>query len=63
MSLAKKIRERRKALELHQYELAAKLGVSQSTVADWENGVQSPRSGRLKKIAKVLHVPLADLLG
>lgn len=50
---------------MHQYQLAAKLGVSQSTVADWENGVQQPRAARLKKIAKALgvaHIELLELL-
>lgn len=44
------------ALGLHQYQLATKLGVSQSTVADWENGVQKPRPKNLRKVARVLRL-------
>lgn len=46
---------------MHQYELAEKLDVSQSTVADWENGVQRPRPKNLKKVARVLGLNYAEL--
>ena len=32
-------------------ELAEAIGVSQSTISDWENGKKMPRSGSIQKIA------------
>jgi len=45
-----------------QTEVAEKLGVSAVTVHKWENGESFPRVKRLKSVADVLHVSVADLL-
>ena len=45
-----------------QQELASRLGVTQSAVANWENGFRKPDIFMLKKIADVLHCTTDDLL-
>jgi putative transcriptional regulator len=47
---------------LTQGELAKKLGVSEITVRKWEAKVRTPRTKRLKAIAKVLRCNPAELL-
>ena len=51
----------RKSRGLSQLELAAKLGVSRSTVAMWEKGAREPNIDTLKAIADVFSVPLGSL--
>lgn len=63
MALGPRIRKRREELELQQGELADRLGVAQSTVADWENEKMNPRLDRLAAIAKALKCDVAELLG
>lgn len=63
MTIGQTIKARRKRIGLHQYELAARLSVSQSTVADWENDVQRPRPNRLAALAKELKMSVSRLLG
>src|SRR5262245_25360292 len=53
----------RKTAGLSQAELAAALGVPQSTVAYWETAAKPPRSDILGKIATVLGVRVEDLIG
>lgn len=53
-------RERRK---LKPAELAAKCGVSRSTVHAWEHGGPGPKLKHLRKIAEALEVPVAELVG
>lgn len=43
-------------------ELAEVIGVSQSTISDWENGKKMPRSGSIQKIADYFGVPKTELL-
>lgn len=61
MRLAKRIRARRDALGILQCDLAKRLGVVQSTVSDWEAGVQLPRPKNLRKIAKALQLDYQEL--
>ena len=61
MSLAKTIRAGREGAGLLQCDMARKLRVTQSTVSDWENGVQLPRPKNLKKLARVLRLDYATL--
>lgn len=56
------IKQKRLELGLTQKELAAKLGVDQSAVAQWEKGKTGPHRGKLNKIAEVLECDVADLL-
>ena len=56
------ITKAREYAKMDQYEFAAKLGVSQSTVSDWETGRIDPPSSRLMAIAKLCRVPLSEYL-
>jgi transcriptional regulator with XRE-family HTH domain len=60
-SIGARIKQARKSAGMNQAELAARLSVSQPTVANWETGVHDPRQLMLAKIAKVLDVNLAWL--
>ena len=57
-----RLRERRKAVGLDVSELAAKLGVSQPAVSQWEIGTTSPGRKKLSKLAEILRVPVATLI-
>ncbi len=54
--LHKRIKSTRVSLGLSQANLAEKTGVSQPTVANWENGSHVPRQAVLEKISQVLGV-------
>lgn len=56
----KRLREQQGLL---QKELAAKVGVSRSTVASWENGHRVPELGTTEKLAHLFGVSLDYLLG
>jgi transcriptional regulator with XRE-family HTH domain len=60
-SIGETIREARKAAGLLQSELAEQSGTSTSTICRVENGFL-PRADRLASIARVLALPVADLL-
>lgn len=57
-----RIRELRKEQKMSQQELAVKLGVERSTIAKWETDIHSPRTDKLRQIAKVLDCSLDELL-
>ena len=48
---------------MSSYEVSKLSGVSQATLSDWKNGKSIPRNKTLKKIADVLNVSGAYLLG
>jgi transcriptional regulator with XRE-family HTH domain len=58
-----RIQIQRKALGLSQTELADELGVTYQQVQKYENGENRVAVGRLTKIAKVLRLPVTNLLG
>lgn len=45
-----------------QAELAEKIGVTQSTVAQWEKGKTLPTGSKLAKVADVLGITVDELL-
>ena len=53
----------REAAGLSQVQLALRLGVSQSTVANWEIGRRAPQARHLIKLAKILGCSVDALLG
>lgn len=57
-SIGERVRIARKAQNLNQAELAARLGVTQPAVANWESGQHDPRRLVLAKLASVLDVSL-----
>lgn len=62
-SIGGRIRAARKTLDLNQEALAARLGVTQPTVANWEADVHNPRQLMLAKLAEALSVSLGWLAG
>lgn len=62
MTTGARIKAARKAAGMTQAELAAKLGISFQSVAQWENDLRNPKYETLQKIASALGVSVADLL-
>lgn len=48
---------------IEQKELAISVGVSQPTVSDWFNQKKNPKGERLDKLAEILGVSKAEILG
>ncbi len=57
------IRDSREAAGLGQEALAVRLGVSQSLVSQWERGKAVPSGDKLRPLAEVLKVEVAELVG
>lgn len=62
-TIGHRIRASRKKAGLNQGELAALLGVTQPTVANWEAGAHDPRQLMIAKLAEALRVSLGWLAG
>jgi transcriptional regulator with XRE-family HTH domain len=60
---ASRLRELRAQKKLRQKDLAAKLGVAQTTVANYEQGSRFPGETTLEKIADFFDVSMDYLLG
>ena len=56
------IKAMRNRAKITQAALAAQLGISQSTIAMWENRCNLPRAGMLPELAKILNCTIDDLL-
>ena len=63
MEFSERLKELRKQAHLTQVELASKLGIVQSSYADWERGKKKPTQDNLIKIAQVLNVSVDYLVG
>ncbi|MFB5155073.1 helix-turn-helix transcriptional regulator [Streptococcus salivarius] len=63
MEFSERLKELRKQAHLTQVELAGKLGIVQSSYADWERGKKKPTQDNLVKIAQVLNVSIDYLVG
>lgn len=57
-SIGERIRQARKSRGFSQSDLAARIGVSQPAIANWESGVHDPRRLTLAKLADALEAPL-----
>jgi transcriptional regulator with XRE-family HTH domain len=55
------IRELREARGWTQLELATRLGVTPSTVYNWERGRHEPRAGQLREMARLFGVGMDDV--
>lgn len=60
---AKEIKDNKKTRHLNQQELGELFGVSRSTINYWLSGKAKPSIESIKNIAKVLEIPLSELLG
>ena len=63
MEFSERLKELRKQAHLTQVELAGKLGIVQSSYADWERGKKKPTQDNVVKIAPVLNVSVDYLVG
>ena len=63
MSFAERLKELRKQAHLTQVELAKRLGIGQSSYADWERGKKNPTQENLVKLAQILNVSVDYLVG
>ncbi|MDU4454344.1 MAG: helix-turn-helix transcriptional regulator [Streptococcus mitis] len=63
MVFAERLKELRKKSYLTQVELAKRLGIGQSSYADWERGKKKPTQENLVKISQVLGVSIDYLVG
>lgn len=63
MDLGKKIRAHRDELGLTQAELADRLGLTYSSVSQWESGRATPRTPILRQLAELFDTTVADLMG
>lgn len=61
--LQKRIEELRSENELTQKQLAKKIGVSETAISFWENGVNEPKASYLNKLAQCFNVTTDYLLG
>lgn len=62
MHTGRKLRELRESAGLSQTRLASLMDVSRNAVSQWESGETQPSSRRLAKLAKVLRVPIDDIM-
>ena len=58
----KTIRELREALQLSQFQLAIRVGVTPASIHQWEAGKNEPGSARLRALADALGVKMDDIL-
>ena len=63
MTLGKRIKEMRIKKRIQQKELAAMLGVSENTMYRWEAGLNSPSDEDKYRLAQILGVSIAYLMG
>lgn len=62
-SVGERIKKTRLSQGLSQVELAKAAGVSQPTVANWENGSHIPRQAALNRLSGILNISTHWLLG
>ncbi len=60
--IGKFISERRKAINMSQFQLAEKLGVTDRAVSKWETGKSMPDSSLMLELCSILKISVNDLL-
>ncbi len=60
--IGKRIRQYREARKLTQKELAERLGISNTRVSNWEQGLNRPDADILAALCRVLHISPSELL-
>ena len=61
-AFAQRLRELRKRAGLTQEELAERVDVHLNTISRWENGIDTPKTFKIKRLAEALHVSELELL-
>lgn len=61
--IGKRIRARRTELGLYQEQLAARAGVAQADISEWELGKRMPNVLNSRALARALDVSLDELVG
>lgn len=61
-AFAQRLRELRKKAGLTQEELAERVDVHLNTISRWENGIDTPKTFKVKRLAEALHVSELELL-
>lgn len=54
--------ELRERKHLSDYQVSKKSGIAATTLYAWKKGTYTPKVDKLAKIAKVLEIPLEELL-
>lgn len=62
IALGRRIGDLRRAADLSQEQLAARIGVDRRTIQRYENSVTDPRFADLLLLADALRVPVTDLV-
>ena len=62
MTTGQLIKAARKKAGMTQEELGKKIGVSGSSMAQWENDLRNPKLDTLQRIAAALGVPVQELI-
>lgn len=62
IDFAKKLKGLRETREWSQDELAKRLGISRSTIGNYEQGIREPDFETLEKIADVFNCPISYLM-
>lgn len=44
------------------YRVSIITGIAQSTLSDWKNGISTPKSDKLLKIANAVEIPIEELI-
>lgn len=60
--IGKYIQEKRKELKLTQLELASRLGVSEKTISNWENGRNMPDLSLFNPLCEELNISINELM-
>lgn len=60
--IGEKIKQYRELREYSQKEFADKIGVSNSRISNWENGLNRPDCDLIRKICQVLNISPSELL-
>ena len=60
--IGKRIRKYREACGISQIQLAERLGISNSRVSNWEQGINRPDADILAEMCRVLEVSPSELL-
>lgn len=63
MTFGERMKARRKEMHITQREMAEKLGVTNSAISTYEKGIREPSIETIKKIAQILDVKVAALMG